>query len=249
MLIRLSACLFACLLVVFQSSCALTPSPEISIVRGLLKPEGSVVSSAHLDPKLRYLRVEVNGHPPSLLVLGYVDSDTNGPIEVWYSASQEVLKLQNGRIIATGGLPVDWSNTHFDPAPIAWSELKVSAIPADGMRYQRIHDESRHYRTGIAEIIQLQPWVGELSKSILEVLPSTLAPELAAQYVWYRESASRIPLRQTATATDSTQLPSAWYALSRKERGGQGVVEFSYQCLSSTFCLKLQRWPVQENVL
>lgn len=183
--------------------------------------------TAKLNPNYRYLRIEVAGRAPALLVLGYIDAHPQGDIEVWYSAKQEVIKTQNGRIVGTMGLEVDWRSVRFLSNPPAWT-----AVPLQGSVYQRLRDEMPGYRYAIADQVALTPWVG--------VPPITLSVTLPGQpthaYRWFRE---------TTVSTTATSLPPAWFAWGMHR--GQLVVVYSEQCLSATFCLKLQRWPTQEN--
>ena len=56
-----------------------------------------MADGAALDPAYRYLRAVVDGRS-ALLVLGYTDTDpatpAAAPIEVWYSAEGELIRLQ-----------------------------------------------------------------------------------------------------------------------------------------------------------
>ncbi len=222
------------------SSCALAPSPTTETLAYFLSDAGAS-ASPKVDPRLRYLRVEVQGHPPGTLVLGYVDPSPDGPVEVWYSANREVIKIQNGRIIATAGLPLDWSGTRFEPAPVAWP-----AVGADGTDFRRLHDEPTQYRTGIVDAVRLHPWLGELPQAFTESLPTTLPSSLARTYTWYQETYTRVPPKHAGGEAGTSLLAQApaWFAWG--PHLGQWTVVYSYQCLTPDFCLKLQRWPPQE---
>ena len=87
----------------------------------------AAADSARLNPRLRYLRVSVDGRV-ALLVLGYVDAHPRGRIEVWYSAQHEVLRLQNGRIVGATGLTTEWRHVAL-PALPDWSALVASLQP------------------------------------------------------------------------------------------------------------------------
>lgn len=180
---------------------------------------------AQPNPAYRYLRVEVAGHPPALLVLGYIDAHPQGEIEVWYSSQREVIKTQNGRIVGTAGLETDWRAVQFPSAPPPWAEM-----PADGAVYQRLHDEMPGHRYGITDSVEIKSWDG--APPI--VLPHSLPAKQALSYRWFRE---------TTLNSTAPPLPPAWFAWS--EHQGQATVVYSEQCLSRTFCLKLQRWPLQ----
>ena len=66
-------------------------------IRGSDQPTG-----AGLNQRFAYLRVTA-GKPVAFMALGYVDPHPNGPVEVWYSADREVIRLQNGRLVGTAG--------------------------------------------------------------------------------------------------------------------------------------------------
>ena len=181
---------------------------------------------ARLNPAYRYLRVDAQGQAPALLVLGYIDPHPLAPIEVWYSGSGEVLKLQNGRIIATAGLAPDWRSVRFVTAPPQWS-----AVPAQGDSYQRVRDEMPAHRYGIAERVAVTPVPAGPPTSVSVTLP--LAQARAA--TWFREDTHGNP--------GEDALPSAWFAWARYQ--GQPDVVYSQQCLSPNFCLQLLRWPLE----
>lgn len=179
------------------------------------------------NPNYRYLRVEAQGRSPAFLVLGYIDPHPLGDIEVWYSAKQEVIKIQNGRIVGTAGLEIDWRAVQFPTPPPLWTVLMPQ-----GSTYQRLRDEMPGHRYAIADQIALQPWhdVPPIA------LPASLTAAQARTYTWFRETSSAV-----------NALPPAWFAWGIHR--GIPTVVYSEQCLSATFCLKLQRWPVQEGAL
>ena len=182
------------------------------------------------DLRFGYLRVQVGGFPPGLLVLGYVDPHPSGEIEVWYSGSQEALRLQNGRIVGITGALHDWQSVQLKPTPPNWKDL--GAQPA---RYERRRDVMPGYRYGVLETMRMESLPGLPGTELLASLPLAKAQT----YRWYRESAE--PLAgQRAKA-----LPDAWFAWGRHR--GVDTIVYSEQCLAPDFCLKLQRWPVLEE--
>ena len=197
-----------------------------SLVVQVFASADAPVLGARLNPAYRYLRVDAQGQSSALLVLGYIDPHPLGPIEVWYSGTGEVLKLQNGRIIATAGLAPDWRSVRFVTAPPQWS-----AVPAQGDSYQRVRDEMPAHRYGIAERIVVTPVPAGPPASVSVTLPSAQARGAN----WFREDA------QGSSGEDA--LPSAWFAWSNYQ--GQPDVVYSQQCLSPTFCLQLMRWPLE----
>ena len=188
-----------------------------------------VALTAKLNPAYRYLRVQVQGQPPALMVLGYVDPDPLGDIEVWYSSQREVIKLQNGRIVSTTGLETNWRAVRFSAAPPAWS-----GAPSEGVFYNRLRDEMPGHRYALSDQLQLKPLAGLPSIG----LPASLPREQANTYRWFSE---------TALNSGDALLPPSWFAWGAYR--GQSTVVYSQQCLSATFCLQLQLWPVQEKSL
>lgn len=212
--------------------CATGSTPLADVLSAVVSDQfGSGAESAlniKLNPAYRYLRVEVDGRAPALLVLGYVDAHPQGDIEVWYSAKREVIKIQNGRIVGTTGLEVDWRTVRFPIAPPSWT----NTLAQEGS-YERSRDEMPGHRYAITDQIQLKPWVG--------MPPLTLPVSLnnahtQNNYRWFSE---------TTLNTGEQPLPPSWFAWGLYQ--GQATVVYSVQCLSPTFCLKLQRWPVQES--
>jgi len=189
----------------------------------------NATENLRLNPAYQYLQVEATGAQPALLVLGYVDAHPLGNIEVWYSSQGEVLKLQNGRIVGTAGLALDWRRVSFPVAPPAWLTLSP-----DGALLSRLHDEFPGYRLGIEQRLQVKPG----SAAPPTILPSNLTPALAARYQWFLET----PVNPADAA-----VPPSWYALGPYQ--GQQMVIFSRQCLSAVLCLKIQRWPPEKDRL
>jgi hypothetical protein len=219
-------------LVALASACSQDGSATFDSARYLanaLAPRPATeLSKSPLDPRFRYLRVQVVHGTPALLVLGYVDPHPMGPIEVWYSASGEVLKLQNGRVVATQGLTLDWPRTRFESTPIPWQDIDGS-----GSIYARIRDEIPRYRYGLRETVLVRP-----AEKIPTFEPSSAQGFTHPQrYRWFQE------VVQGAQSISSTN----WFALG-VHRGVQ-VIVFSEQCLAPAQCLSIQPWPLDEGGL
>ncbi len=224
---RLIACFTACLGLL--GGCAVAPDPALGTLIGL--SAGGLVQGtprpAQPDPQYRYLRAQVQGYPPAMLALAYLEPDLAGTVEVWVSARREVLRIQNGRVVATVGLPNDWSATRFSPAPPPWGQVSTQKH-----RFFRIHDESKGYRTDLMDTAELLRWTQVLPPEVLEIIVPSLPLTVAQSYTWHRES----------YRSDSAQtIEPSWFAWGT-HRGIQGVV-FSYQCLGAGECVTLQAWP------
>jgi hypothetical protein len=210
-----------------SSGTVLTQTVQL-LGRQMLSGEAADGLPADPDPRFRYLRLEVEGSTPAMLVLAFVDPHPMGEIEVWYSAQNQVIKLQNGRIVASHGLAVDWTKVHFPVAPPAWGDIRP-----EGSQFERERDEVPAYRYGLKERLSVQPV--DLPAGV--VVPGPINADMAKRYAWFRE---------TATAADGVKS-TAWYAL--EVQMGRSVVVYSEQCLKPDFCLRLQRWPVNQRAL
>jgi hypothetical protein len=185
------------------------------------------------DPRFRYLRIEVPGLTPAMWVLAYLDEHPMGGIEVWYSATNQVIKLQNGRVVATRGLAVDWPTVRFLSMPPAWAEFTSGAYTPSAA-WEREHDELPSYRFGVRERIVLQ----RAAQAPALVNGGAFTTDQARQYAWFQETATPQGGQSGAAVTN-------WYAWGL--HSGQQQVVYSVQCLKPDFCLRIQRWPVQEN--
>ncbi|WP_309373981.1 YjbF family lipoprotein [Rhodoferax sp.] len=210
------------------SSGTLLSDVSRAIIKEQFGAGDDAIASSTLNPSFHYLRVNVPGVSPALLVLGYVDHDAQGDIEVWYSAKHEVIKTQNGRIVGTSGLEVDWQSVRFTTAPPTWDGLRQASYT-----FTRVRDEMPGYRYDLAD--QLTSSRVDGVPSI--VLPTSLPSDVAKSYEWVRESSS----------SAQPGLPDSWYALEKVD--GKYRVAYSYQCLSKQLCLNLQRWPIQKAAL
>jgi len=215
-----------------MSGCASSVGPLGGILSAVVSEklglaDGSGIPAAP-DPAYRYLRVDVEGRAPALLVLGFLDADRNGEVEVWYSAKGETIKTQHGRVVGTVGLEVDWRALRYGATLPAWT-----AIPPQGAGYVRSRDVFPGYRYGVSERVDVQPVAGMPAIT----LPKAMPVALASGFRWYRET----------VAGPTAALPPAWFAWGVHQ--GQSTVVYSEQCLSADFCLKLMRWPVAEGAL
>lgn len=190
-------------------------------------------SGAGLSADLTYLRVQLNGLPPALMVLGYLDpeppSTADAPVPpraTWYSARQESLQLVGGRIVATAGLPVNWLSVTMQPGPPAWP------------------DEGGLVRFG--RTIEVRGALTDVRAEDVEVvrIASDGVPEWArptggdttrwSRWRWYRETSS-------ASSGCCTATPAGWFAID-PARPDAGPV-YSLQCLTAGSCLRIESWP------
>lgn len=212
--------------------CAANSSPLAEVLSAVVSDrfgaDDAAINEAKLNSQYRYLRVDVVGRKSALLVLGYVDPHPHGDIEVWYSSSREVVKLQNGRIIGTLGLEVDWRTVRYDPAPPPWSDLPVQA----GV-YARSRDMMPGNRYAVTDRIELSEWHG-LDAPVQGAKLGKLADK--SGYRWFKE-----------VSIGQGGLPASWYAVGLYQ--GRNMVVYTEQCLTKSLCLKLTRWPQSDSIL
>lgn len=215
------ACAAALLLGTLQG-CASNQAAAFSAVRMMLPGGMPGVDANHpLDPRYRYLRVTVNG-VALLMVLGYVDDTASGsPVQVWYSAHGEVMRLRDGRLAGLVGTPVEWREVRWPDGLPAWTEVGRTALPV----YPRVLDEMPGYHLGQSVKLRLEPTSPPDDSAWVGAVP----PDLQ----WYRER----PVQGRAHA--------ALYAVRHLVRQGSTTAEPVYgeQCLSAEFCLSWQSWP------
>jgi hypothetical protein len=194
----------------------------------------SVIDQTALNPSYRYLKVDVN-NLPALLVLGYEDTTPNGVVSTWYSAFKEVVQIQNGRLISTQGLELNWSDVSLQDAPalskVALMDPSVTSKKKPALRYQRIRTVMPSYRANIEETVEIKP---------LELAPSD-APKILLQgnetqlIRWVEETV----VMQTNVRTPYLDPVRAVYAINTKT----AQVIYGRQCLAVQFCVSWLQWP------
>lgn len=177
----------------------------------------ALVDRHPLDPRYSYLRVTSNGKA-GLLVLGNVDQDATGqPVQVWYSAGSEVLRLRAGRLAGLEGTPVEWRTVRWPEAPPPWEDVGQHSQVA----YTRDRDEMPGYRLGLKDALSLKQIPPPSSSEWRGPVPPGLQ--------WYEE----VPANGTAF--------TARYAVQRL--GDAALPLYGEQCLARDFCLTWQVWP------
>lgn len=201
--------------VFFLTACGHTP---VSLTLFEAAGIGKSVDSIKLNPNLRYLRVTVGTDRVVLMVLGYLEPTEQGPIETWYSSEGEVLKLQNGRVLSTAGMAVDWRATQYTGL-LLWPDM----VQRMSSEFVRQTDQMPGYKFGIQEKVSIANVPAPTNANLVGMAPSNLR--------WYEET-----VRGT-----SHGLPYASYALRLSTSGP--VVVYGQQCFSNDFCISWQPWP------
>ena len=177
-------------------------------------PQGQ--ATAKLNPNLKYLRVMVDGRE-IFMALGYVDGTPDGPVQVWYSARGDVLRLRDGRVVgATLKTDTSWLDVTFSHLP-RWEAI------AGPVAFERSRDVSPGYRYGIREKMLIRP-VAIPDDTLLKCVPPS-------SLVWFEE-----------VVQGDTSAPPARYAVEFGP-GGMHQVVYAEQCLSVEFCFSWQDWP------
>jgi hypothetical protein len=217
----------AAVLLAITGLCACTPGTNaiFQTAQSAFRSDAGTVT-APLNPDFRYLRATVDGRVV-LLVLGYVENHAGGPIQVWYSAEREVLRLQNGRIAGAVGSTTEWRNVKLE-GPVAWSSIKNTPLISG---WTRIRDVMPGYHSGVRDVLSLRA-ISPPARSALQ----DLAPESLA---WYEERIENHLIDSKNAEVD--QLPPARYAVAFV--AGAETVVYSEQCLARKLCFTLQLWP------
>jgi len=169
-----------------------------------------------LSKEHQYLKVSSRGRS-ALLVLGNVEQNAAGPVEVWYSGAGEVLRIQNGRLIGATGMATEWLNVRLS-APPDW--LSISAPTS----YARRRDVMPAYDFGEADVVTVTP---------IDMPANTrYSGPKASALRWFAErTQGRIGLRDSRYGV--------------LQRDGHALVVYGEQCLDDRLCLSWQRWPVE----
>jgi hypothetical protein len=174
-----------------------------------------------LDSRFHYLRLTVNGRV-ILLASGSLNIDAANALCVWYSSDREVLRLQNGRLVAVVGTISEWRNVRFPSLP-TWGELAQSSQP---LSWSRIRDVMPGYRYDVADDLVLQHIPAPKDSQMKHVDPNSL--------IWFQESMVR--------TSDRELLPVSRYAVVISKNSEQVV--YGEQCVSKELCFSWQQWPV-----
>lgn len=209
-----------CLLATFflgVGGCSSGTSAMLDSARLLYRGE-SAATQPNFNPSYRYLRATVDGRV-LYMVLGYIDQRAEGPVEVWYSGTGEVVRLLNGQLVGTTGLSIDWRDVRLANPPV-WQAHTANTTQT----YARERDLMPGYRFGIRDDIA--------RTSIAPPTDSALAGVPASALRWYEERSVSRP----ATAS----VPPARFGVSFAS--GAPQVVYSEQCISRDLCMSFEQW-------
>lgn len=176
----------------------------------------AVVAKTQLTPGFDYLLVTMSGKS-FLMARGDVESSANGPIEVWYTGSREIIRIQNGRIVSASGTPVTWSDIRLSAQP-DWQSI------TGPISLERRRDVMPGYHFGLQDSLTVVPIAAPSKSGFYGKLPGDLH--------WFQE-----------TSFGPYALPVSRYAV--RYDGRHSEVIYGEQCLSESFCFSWQRWPTR----
>ena len=203
---------------VIVSACTTGSGAIFAAAQGAISGSQAKVIAAPLDPRFRYLRLTAFGQTV-YPVLGFVD----GNVDVWYSSSGEVIRLRNGRVSETAGLPTDWRDVVALNAP-QWSGLATQPTG-----YQRSRDVLPGYHFALVDEVKVRSIDAPSSTALAGVAPSKLQ--------WFEEV--------SITNDDRLGLPVARFGVDMSVTPPKVV--YSEQCLSNTLCLQMQEWSAAQQ--
>lgn len=189
------------------------------------------IQQATLDPRYRYLHVNLNKQP-ALLVLHSIEPTLHGNVEVWAGRDAVVLRLFDGRYFGSLGIPVNWKNVYFDALP-QWDNLLNTSTP---LTYKRHYE---FYPTPSTTLAKRMPFSVE---ETIEVQRLSSMPSVASEFV------RSLPLSEAAklqwvsekviasSDREAEPLP-AFYALTPSPHSR---VVWGYQCITAAACMAWQ---------
>ena len=186
-----------------------------------VSPQGGDNEQVRLDPAYHYLRLVVDDNV-IFMASDTSNIDSTNTVSVWYSAGREVLRFQNGRLLAAVGLASEWRGVVIPDMP-AWSKLAEAKEP---FRWTRIRDVMPGYHYGVHDSLLLRSIAPPNDSQLKKIDPQ--------QLTWFEE---RIEKQQ------AEDLPLARYAVDLRD--AKETVVYGEQCVSAKLCFSWQRWPVQ----
>jgi len=193
--------------------------------------QGSDAERAQFDPRFHYLRVVVDSHV-IFMASDTPNIDSSNTTSVWYSAGREVLRFQDGRLVAAVGMDTEWRGVVLPELPV-WAVL---AHETEALKWTRIRDVMPGYHFGTRDALVLRRIPAPENSKLKGLDPHSL--------IWFEErfdTENGVPASREAEA-----LPPARYALDeQKDAQNSGGIVYGEQCLSAELCFSWQRWPVR----
>jgi len=225
--------------------------------------EAAQIEKAPLKNNLTYLRANINGFDV-LLVKGYVDSNPNGPIDVWYSSDRSVLRIQQGRYLGSIGFDQNWYEVSRSNAPsfdfLLNTEMSSSSkTSTSAIRNTKKYFSSQSYVVMPSYQVMREERISSvvfafnppsnlsLTAPLTSVLATPSIPEtIPSSFKKYLLNKELIWVSETPQPNDIFKKKGAsfaWYGFVKSNAGFTQVI--GQQCLSKEFCITWTPWPVQ----
>ncbi len=227
-------CRFALLLGIgLLSACTGNQGAAWETIKLVFQSPSAQLDQQATQPQFLYLRAQIND-ASAQLVLGYRQASDQGEIDTWYSGQRELIQLQNGRLIGSQGLDINWSDVRLinppdltNPEEVNFNRLQQKKSP---LRFRR----ERLVMPGYQQI-QEQVTLERLASAPSDA-PKALRND--SGIFWVRESA--IPAG-AGKANPASNALEATYAI--RAIGDRQTVVYGKQCLAQDLCLSWQVWP------
>ena len=187
-----------------------------------------------------------------LLVKGYVDSDSRGSIDVWYSSDGSVMRIQQGRYLGSVGFDQNWQEVSRNDAQNLTELLNPEATL---LRNIAINSSIAPIKT-IKKYFSTQSYIGMPSYLVMRdervsavvsdnsstYLPNSI-PNSLKKYLQNKDLiwVSETPQPNSIFQKKGTSF--AWYGFVKNKDRFEQVI--GQQCLSKEFCITWMPWPIQ----
>jgi hypothetical protein len=219
--------IFALTFFLLLAGCSSPISNPMMLMLHRVSPTGEGNEQARLDPAYHYLRLVVEDNV-IFMASDSLNIDSANTVSVWYSAEREVLRFQNGRLVAAVGLTTEWRGVTLPELP-AWSELALAKEP---FSWTRTRDVMPGYRYGVQDSLLLRLIPAPNDSQLKDIDPHALT--------WFEE---RLDDSQNGVNTPADALPRARYAVDFRD--ANETVVYGEQCVSAKLCFSWQHWPVR----
>ena len=254
---------FATVFLGFLQGCSSQSDAAWKTMQLGFRNEAAQIEKAPLKNNLTYFRANINGFDV-LLVKGYVDSNPNGPIDVWYSSDRSVLRIQQGRYLGSIGFDQNWYEVSRSNAPsfdfLLNTEMSSSSkTSTSAIRNTKKYFSSQSYVVMPSYQVMREERISSvvfafnppsnlsLTAPLTSVLATPSIPEtIPSSFKKYLLNKELIWVSETPQPNDIFKKKGAsfaWYGFVKSNAGFTQVI--GQQCLSKEFCITWTPWPVQ----
>jgi hypothetical protein len=209
------ALLFALVLMLLSACTSMSEATYKTLKAALVSHDSSsaLIQDSGIAPAFKTMRV-LTAQTQSILVLGEIEQSPDGEIEVWFSGQGEILRIQNGKIVSTAGLAINWVRSRYKV--IEHDRLANRTV------YRVTRDVMPGWRYGYAQ---------EMSQSPLAAPPASVAR-------WFdgKERTAELAGWTVLQPTDRRQADQAWQ-VAYFGHNHRGQTRAGYQCLAPDLCL------------